>query len=285
MIQVTKYYNRPTVSYLEKIKNKYRYPLIILKQLVITDFKLRYQSSFLGYVWTLLKPLALFAILYIVFVKVLNVGADSPHFGVSLLLGIVLWNYFVEVTMGGINAVVGNSELMRKIYFPRYVVVLAGSFSAFINLLLTMIVVFVFMYINGVEFTATSIFVVFPIIEMFVFSLSLAFILSALYVRFRDVNYIWEVLLQAAFYATPIIYPFSLVMDQSQLFAKILIINPMAQIVQDSRALLIYSETPTINDVFGNSFAIIIPLLIVSILTVFAIYYFKKRSPYFAEEV
>src|SRR5205085_912081 len=109
---------------------RYRYSIILLKQLVKTDFKLRYQGSLLGYIWSLLRPLALFVILYTVFAKILKVGNAIPNFPIYLLLGIVFWNYFAEVTTGSVTAIVGRGDLLRKLSFPRYVIVLAGSFSA-----------------------------------------------------------------------------------------------------------------------------------------------------------
>lgn len=270
---------------IQKIRQRYTYSLILLHRLVVTDFKIRYQGSVLGYLWTLLRPLALFAILYLVFVEFLRFGADEPHFAVSLLLGIVLWNYFVEVTMGGVTAIVGQGDLLRKLSFPRYVIVVAGSFSALINLVLNLIVVLFFMVLNGVDFRWEGLLAVFPIIELFIFSLSIAFLLSALYVKFRDINYIWEVVLQAGFYATPIIYPLSMAIAISPAAVKLLILNPMAQIIQDVRALLINPNTPTITDIYENPFARLIPVTIVIVLAILAVYYFKKQSPYFAEEI
>jgi len=177
-----------------ELKNKYRYAHILLRQLVITDFKLRYKGSALGYVWTLLRPLALFAILYVVFVYFLKIGAAVPHYAVYLLIGVVLWNYFVEVTMNGLSAIVGKGDLMRKLAFPRYVVVVSGSLSALINLGINLLVVALFMGINGTPFTLSAL-LIFPLIlELFIFGLGIAFLLSALYVRFRDINYIQLVL-------------------------------------------------------------------------------------------
>src|SRR5690348_2520218 len=108
---------------IDKIKQRYNYSLILLRELVITDFKLRYQGSVLGYVWSLLRPLALFLILYFVFAKFLRIGDAVPHFPVYLLLGIVIWNYFAEVTNGGVSAIVGRGDLIRKLNFPKYVIV------------------------------------------------------------------------------------------------------------------------------------------------------------------
>lgn len=270
---------------IQRIKAKYRYSIILLRQLVITDFKLRYKNSVLGYLWTLLRPLALFCILYVVFVKFLRVGDQIPHFAVYLLLGIVFWNYFLEVTSGGIGAIVGRGDLLRKLSFPRYVVVVSGSISALINLFINLLVVLFFMVINDVPFRINAVLVIFPIIEIFVFSLGVAFLLSALYVRFRDINYIWEVAMQGAFYATPILYPISLVLDISIPLGKVMMINPMAQIIQDARSFVVTDQTQTIATVYGSSLARIIPIGIVVLITFVGIGYFRRRSPYFAEEI
>jgi len=273
------------VEIFEKLKRRYRYSVILLRQLVITDFKIRYKGSVLGYVWTLLRPLALFAVLYVVFVNFLRIGGDVPHFAVYLLLGVVLWNYFVEVTINGVSAIVGKGDLLRKLFFPRYVIVIAGSFSALINLLVNLVVIAIFMIINNVPFTLSILWVIPLIIELFIFSLSIAFILSALYVRFRDINYIWEVVLQAGFYATPILYPITMVVAMSPLVSRLMILNPVAQIMQDARYLAITDKTLTITGVYGNSFARLIPLIIVISVAIIGVVYFRKKSPSFAEEI
>lgn len=270
---------------MKQLKQRYRYSLILLKQLVKTDFKIRYQGSVLGYLWTLLRPLALFTVLYVVFVKFLSVGDQVPYFAVYLLLGIVFWNFFVEVTTGSVGAIVGKGDLMRKLSFPRYVIIVAGSFSAFINLLINMLVVFFFMFLSGVPWRINGLLIVFPLFELFIFSLSVGLLLGALYVRFRDINYIWEVALQAGFYATPILYPISLVVAMSLPVAKILMLNPMAQMIQDARSFLVTSETQTISTIYGNEWARLIPVSIVLVTAVVAVRYFRKRAPYFAEEV
>lgn len=270
---------------IRKTQKKYRYSVILLKQLVITDFKLRYKGSALGYLWSLLRPLALFAVLYVVFVNFLKFGAGQPHFAVSLLMGVILWNYFVEVTSNGLSSVVGRGDLMRKLSFPRYVIVVAGSFSALINLSINLVVVGVFILLNGVELTWSALWIFPLILELFVLGLAIALLLSALYVRFRDINYIWEVVLQAGFYATPIIYPITMVIAMAPIAAKVMMLNPVAQIVQDVRASVIYADTPTITTLFGNPLAHLIPIAIVIILAVVSVLYFKKRSPGFAEEI
>lgn len=268
------------------LKSKYRYSVILLKQLVKTDFKLRYQNSALGYVWTLLKPFSLFLIMYLVFAKILKAGGDIPHFGVYLLLGIVIWNYFTEVTTGSLSAIVSRGDLLRKVNFPRYVIILSGSFSALINLCFNLVVVGIFMIVFGADVQFEKlIFVPVLVAELFVFSLAIGFLLSALYVRFRDISFIWDVVMQGAFFATPIMYQFSLVTSQSMVAGKVLISSPIAQLMQDMRAILITPVTDTTTDVFGNPIARLIPLGLVLVVTVGAGWYFKRRSRYFAEEV
>lgn len=267
---------------LQKLRARYRYSLILLRELVVTDFKLRYQSSFLGYLWSLLRPLALFVILYFVFSK-LGTSAGLPYFNVYLFLGILVWNYFSEVTNNGVNAIVGRGDLLRKINFPKYVIVLAGSFSALINLAINMLVFLGFMFFLGADPHMSSVWLV-PVLifELFVLSLALAFGLGALFVRFRDVNYIWEVIMQGAFYATPILYALSFMPQKAQ---EILILSPVAQIIQDLREILVTNQTLTIGEVYHNEAMRLVPVGMTVVIAILAAYYFRKRSRYFAEEI
>ncbi len=266
-----------------RLKSRYRYSTILLKQLVKTDFKLRYQGSVLGYAWSLLRPLFLFVILYLVFGVFLKAKGNIPHYPVYLLLGIVLWNYFAEVTVGGVAAIVSKGELIRKINFPKYVIILAGSASAFINLMINFVVIAIFMIVGHVAIGWQALVMIPLIIELFILSIALAFFLSALFVKFRDVTYIWEVIMQAAFYATPILYPLSLI---PHVWARLLILNPMAQIIQDARYVLVTDKTQTIAQVYGGDKWIwAIPLGLTMIITVLSATYFRSQSKFFAEEV
>lgn len=269
---------------IQSLRQRYRYSAILLRQLVITDFKLRYQGSVLGYVWSLLRPLLLFAILYVVFVHFLRFGEGFPNFAVYLLTGIVLWTFFAEITNNSVTAIVNKGDIIRKVNFPKYVIVLAGAFSALINLVLNFVVILVFILVSGIEFRVDILLVPLYILELFVFALGLGFILGALFVRIRDLNYIWEVIMQALFYATPIIYPLSMVSDRWPEVAQIMLLSPVAQAIQDVRYLLITDHTQTLHSLAGLPVSIIPPLLVVAVLIV-AVIYFKKRSPSFAEEV
>lgn len=270
---------------IERWRAKYRYSIILLKELVRTDFKLRYQSSFLGYIWSLLRPLFMFAILYLIFGVVFNAGATIPHYPAYLLLGILLWNYFAEVTNSGVTAIVSKGDLLRKLNFPKYVIVLAGSISALINLVINFAVLAIFLVIGGVDLHWSSLLLPLTLIQLFVFSIGVAFLLSALYVRFRDIGYIWEILMQAAFYLTPILYPISFVIDRSPDIAQILMLNPVAQIIQDSRYLLVTHEAQTFEQIFSSGWYRLIPVGLTLAFAVTAAWYFRRQSPKFAEEV
>lgn len=276
---------------LQKIVDRYQYSWILLKELVKTDFKLRYQGSMLGMAWSVLRPLMLFAVMYIVFVRFLRFGAGIPHFAVSLLLAQTLWSFFQEATSQGMRAIVDRGDLLRKINFPKYIVVISSTVSAFINLLISLVVVLVFMIINGVEFRWTVVLFPLLIIELYIFALAIAFLLSTLYVKFRDIGHIWDVIMQIWFYLTPIIYPLSQIINMGGyglLVAKaLLVLNPVAQVIQDARYVMVTTQTETIWNTVGAGFPLlrIIPMLLIVVLFIIGVTVFRKSSRKFAEEL
>lgn len=253
----------------------------ILREMVSTDFKVRYQGSVLGYFWSLLKPLFLFAILYVVFTYIIPLGKDVEHYPVYLLLGIVLWNFFTEATMQGASSVVARGDLIRKISIPRYLVVIASSLSAMINLGLSLIVVFVFALLNGVMPSFTWLLIIPIVLELYVFALGASFLLAAMYVKFRDITYIWEIVLQAGFYASAIIFPLTLVPGELQ---KWFFLNPIVQMIQDARWAIATDTSITIWSTI-SSWVVIVPFVIVATVAIAGFLYFRKRSPYFAEDI
>lgn len=268
---------------MHKLSQRYRYSIILLRELIRTDFKIRYQNSILGYVWSLLRPLLLFLILYFVFTKFLKVGTGVSHYPVYLLLGLLFWNFFVEVTMGSVGAIVGKGDLIRKINFPKYTIILAVVAGALINLSLTSVVIVIFMITGHVHVTWQALIIVPLILELIAMGITAAFFLSTAFVKYRDMSYIWEVIIQAAFYATPILYPLTRIPHS---YAKILILNPLAQVIQDSRYVLITHSSDTISTVYnGDRWIWAIPIGLTFILLVFTSTYFRRRSKSFAEEV
>lgn len=268
---------------LRTVKQRYQYSLILLKQLIITDFKIRYQGSALGYAWSLLRPLLLFMVLFVVFDKFLRASSGVPHYPVYLLIGIVLWNFFGEITAGSVAAIVSKGDLIRKLNFPRYIIVLAVAASALINLGLNTIIIIIFMVFAGANITWVLLpIALLAVAELAVFSLAIGFILSALFVRLRDVGYIWEVILQVGFYATPVIYPVTRLPHLAQ---HVILLSPVAQVMQDVRRALVAPNVSTLHDAYGTWLITIVPPLVVVLVTVGAVAFFRKRSRAFAEEV
>ena len=258
---------------------------ILLAELTKTDFKLRYQGSVLGYLWALLRPLMMFAILYVVFAKLLKFGGDVPHYPVYLLAGTTMWSFFTECTSQGIQAMVVRGDLIRKISFPKYIVVVSATLTAVINMLINLVVVIVFALINGVTPSWSWLLVPFSLIEIYILSLSIAFLLGAINVKYRDVTSIWDVMTQALFYAVPIFYPISMVAESSTTAAKILLLNPIAQAIQDIRHNLITPDTVTTWNYVNNFWLQILPIILIFIVLIFAAFYFRKKSKFFAEEI
>ena len=257
---------------------------VLLKELVKTDFKLRYQGSVLGYLWALIRPLMMFAILYIVFAKLLRFGGDIPHYPVYLLVGTSMWSFFTECTSQGIQSIVLRSDLLRKISFPKYIVVVSATLTAVINMIINLVVIVIFALINGVTPSLSWLLVPLSLIELYALSLGVAFLLGALNVKFRDITSIWDVLVQAMFYAVPIIYPISMVSASSMIASKIILLNPISQAIQDIRHNLITAETVTTWNYLNNPLVKVLPILLTLFVLVIAALYFRKKSKFFAEE-
>lgn len=256
---------------------------ILLAELTKTDFKLRYQGSVLGYLWALLRPLMMFTILYVVFAKLLKIGNDIPHYPVYLLCGTTMWSFFTECTQQGIQAIINHGDLLRKISFPKYIVVISATLTAVINMLINLTVILVFALINGVTPSLSWLLVLPSLLELYALSLGIAFLLGSINVKYRDVTSIWEVFVQALFYAVPIIYPISMVASTSPLAAKIILLNPISQAIQDIRFHLITTETIT-SGAYLNGLAVL-PFALTILLLIIGAVVFRRKSRFFAEEV
>ena len=255
----------------------------LLSELVRTDFKLRYQGSVLGYAWSLLRPLFMFAILYIVFVRFIPLGKDVPHYPAYLLLGIVLWNFFVELTSQGLGSIVGRGDLIRKISIPRWMIIFSSSVSALINLSLNLLVLAIFLVINGVNPGLNLLWLPVYVVEIYILAAGLALFLSAAFVKYRDIGYIWEVAVQAGFYVSAIIYPLTKI--EGEVYRKLILLNPIAQAIQDTRDKLITNQSLTASDVFNGGFYMFIPFFIVVVIFLIGAWYFRKQQKYFAENI
>ena len=254
----------------------------LIRQLAAADFKLRYQGSILGYLWSLLKPLAIFVILYLVFVRFLRFGEQVEFFSVYLLLGIVLWTFFLETTSHGLKVIVDQRDLIRRINFPRLLLLLAGSVNSLINLILNLLIVAVFLRVVGADIRLAALWLPLLLVQLYLLALAVSLFLSTLYVRFRDIGHIWEIIAQGLFYLTPILYPLTIVPAEA---AKWLLVNPLAQIIQDLRYVLVTDQSPTINQFFGSHAIRWLPLAITLIALAGSLWYFQHQAQTFAERV
>ena len=273
-------------DFFESLKKRYHYAMVVFKELVKTDFQLRYQGSFLGMVWSVLKPLMLFAVMYVVFVKFLKFSDGTPTFPISLLCGTCLWSFFSESTSMGMRAIVDRGDLLRKIHFPNYIIVASTTMGSMISLGINLGVVILFGFFAHAHYTWRILLVPLSIIQLYCLGLGVALLLGSLYVYFRDVAHIWEVVLQAMFYATPIIYPISMVAQNKEFSwaADILMLNPTTQTIMDIRHNLLSPEyVPTVWTMVDNKLLCLLPYVLSAVILWLGIHVFRKYSAKFAE--
>jgi ABC-2 type transport system permease protein len=255
--------------------------------LATTDFKLRFFGSVLGYLWQLMRPLMLFGILYVVFSQFLKFQGPEEYYGVALLLAIVLFNFFGEATGGAVRSILMREQLVRKIDFPRLAVPLSTVLQALFNLGLNLVPVFVFLIAAGGRPRWS--WLAFPLLiaVLAILGLALAMLLSSLYVRYRDVEPIWDVVLQAMFYATPILYTAELLKEKAGETAVrlLLLCNPFAAIVQEAKHLVIDPSHPSTAAVVGSHGLLLIPILTIAALFVIGYKVFEREAPRIAEDL
>jgi ABC-2 type transport system permease protein len=261
-----------------------RHQARVLHVIAAADFKLKYSGSALGYVWSIVKPLALFSMLYAVFGHIFHLGSISHYYPLSLLMGIVLFNFFSDASLLGMWSLVMRESLLRKLNFPRMIIPASATLTAAITFGVNAIVIAVFIAWNGLAPQWTWIFIIPLLLELYIFVLGISLLLSALYVRLRDVAQVWELVLQLLFYASPIIYPIGFL---PPILRKLVFLNPFTQVLQDIRSIILYPDLGpnkiTVNGAFGSPFARLLPLAIVAVVFLVGFYYFRREEPWFAE--
>ena len=251
--------------------------------LASTDFRLKFFGSALGYLWQLMRPLLLFGIIYLVFAEFVKLGENVPFYPVVLLSGVILFTFYSEATGAAVTSVLDREALLRKIRFPRLVIPTASVLTAVFNLGLNLVVVLIFMIASGVEPHPSWIQAPFIIAALIVLAQGLAMLVSALYVRYRDVRPIWDVVLQVTFYATPLLYPIERV--SSETAQKLIMMNPLAALVQQFRHAVIDPAAPSTVDVLGSYALLMIPVALAVGLTVLGFVTFQRGARTMAERL
>ncbi len=249
--------------------------------LAVTQFRLKFYGSVLGYLWQLVRPLLLFGVLYVVFTQFLRLGAEVRFFPVVLLTGIVLYSFVNEAVSGCVGALVEREPLLRKVEFPRMAIPCAVVLTALMNLGLNLLAVVVFAIITGVPLAATLWQVPLVLALLVAFALGIGLLVSALFVRYRDVSPITDVFLQLLFYGSPIIYTLELV--EERIDPDWLLLNPFAVVLQAMRHAAI---DPRADGAFGfDAWQPYAGLAIAAALLALGFVVFRRQAPYVAEEL
>lgn len=257
---------------LKHLNELYNYRNLIWK-LSWGEFKLRYKNSILGYFWSLLEPLLMLTVLYFVFSNLMRVQVE--YYQLFLLLGIILWNFLSRSTNIGMFAIVGKPDMVKKIYFPRDIFVISSCITALLMSLFESVVFFIFMAVFRVPISFNIVYAPLILVFLFILALGISMALSALNVYYRDVQFIWDVLMQAGFFATPILYTIDILPDN---FRSIFLLNPMARIIISARDTIIYSTPARFEDLLFMFVTSVFFLIIGYII-------FSRLEPGFAEEI
>jgi ABC-2 type transport system permease protein len=260
------------------------------------EFKLKFFGSVLGYAWQVMKPLLLFGVLYVFFVVITKVGGSGKpsekFYGVQLLGSIVLFTFFAEATGGAVRSVVDRENLVRKIQFPRLVIPLAMVLLAFFNLMMNLVVVFAFALISGVRPMLSWLELPLILAMLVLFSTGLAMLLSAMYVRFRDMQPIWEVVTQIIFYGSPVIIPILSVREKlitpphhDQLLYHLYMLNPLVTVFQQFRHAVVTHATLSAGQALGSWTALLEPLALVVAVFALGFWVFNRSAPFVAENL
>lgn len=255
----------------------------LLYIIAVTDFKKTYFGTALGYLWSIARPLMLFAVLLVVFTKIIRFDT-VPNYPVLLLMNIVLYGFFQEATLIAVGSVVGQEAIVRKTQFPRLIIPLSVVLTSVFNLLLNLIVVVIFLFGFGV--TPTWTWLLFPILVVLlvVITTAVSMILSSLYPRFRDVSIIWTVFTTALFYATPILYTLDNLTTHHTL-RQLILLNPLAPIFELARKWMIQPSAPDPAAAAGGWAHLIAPAAIYVVVCVLAVWVFNREAPRIAEQL
>jgi ABC-2 type transport system permease protein len=251
--------------------------------LAVMEFKLRFFGSVLGYLWQLMRPLLLFGVLYVVFTEFVKLGVGVRFYPAVLLTSIVMFGFFADATSASVSSLVDRENLVRRIEFPRLVVPLAVILNGYFNLILNLLAVLVFVLITGVE--PRWEWLLFPLVLVALGALvgGVSMLLSALYVRFRDMQPIWEVVLQALFYATPILYVIEKL--PAGRIQHLVMLSPLAALLTQVRHTFIDPQAPSAAQAAGGSVRLLVPIGIVLGLLALGFWVFNREAPRIAEEL
>jgi ABC-2 type transport system permease protein len=251
--------------------------------LAVLEFRLKFFGSVLGYFWQLMRPLLLFGVLYFVFTELVRLGGGVQDYPVILLMGIIIYTFYAEATGTAVGSVPDRESLVRKVHFPRLVIPLSVVLTTFLNFALNFIVVMLFVLASGIAPRWSWLEIVPLVIALGLLSTGIGTLLAALFVRYRDVRPIWDVILQMTFYGSPILYPIEKIPDES--LQRLIMCSPLAVIVQQARHAIIDADAPSAAEVMGGAVWLLIPLAVLIGVCVLGYVVFDRSAPHIAEEL
>jgi ABC-2 type transport system permease protein len=261
------------------------YLLRVLGVTAAAEYRLKYSGSALGYFWSVAKPLAFFTVLYLVFGHVFKLNSLSTYYPVSLLIGIVMYTFVSDATNLAMYSLVARQSLLRKLVFPRVVIPTSAVLTSGITFGVNLIVVAAFIAFKGIEPRLSWLWVIPLLLELFVLVLGVSLVLSAVFVRLRDVGQVWDLVLQLFFYASPIIYPIGYLPGWARTLA---FLNPFTQILQQIRAIVLYPDLAT-NKITASQalggWGSLAPIAIALVIAAAGLAFFRREEPWFAERV
>ena len=247
-----------------------------------TDFRVRYANTLLGYVWTILRPLIFFGLIFLVLREILRFGANVENYGLMLVLNIVIFQFFSEASSRAVRSVTSKEAVVRKMQFPRIVIPLSVSLTAGFTLVLNLVAVFPLFLIAGLEPRPSWLLLPLVILVLVIFTTGLALILSVSYVRTEDTAEIWTLTARMMFYAAPIIYPIELVPDP---FRTIVAMNPLAPLLEQARVWVVDPAAPNAVEAAGVLAGLVVPLTLIAAIAIFGLWLFEREAPRVAEEL
>jgi ABC-2 type transport system permease protein len=250
--------------------------------LALTDWKLRFYGSVLGYLWQLARPFAFFGVIYVVFTQIVDLGDQIKNYGVYILFALVLFNFFAEVTNGCVRSLVTRENLLRKISFPRLAIPMSVTLTGLFNLGGTLVAVFVFAVASGV-YPDLGWLELIPLVALLaLLSSGIGMLLSVLFVRYRDIEPVWEVITQILFYGSPVLYVSTLVDDCCE---RPYTSQPLAAIMAEMRHAIVDSTAPDAATALGGAARLLIPLSVIAGAFALGLWAFNREAPRIAEHL
>jgi ABC-2 type transport system permease protein len=260
-----------------RLRERLTYQARVVGVLARTEFKVKYASSVLGYIWSLGKPLMYFGVLYVVFSGLFE--TTIPDFPVYLLIGIVLFTFFNDAVTASLPSIVARGPLLRRIAFPPFVIPLAATLTAAMTFALNCIAVAIFVAASQIPPELSWLLLIPLVLELYLFAIGVSLLVSSLYVRFRDVEHLWEVFSSILFFSTPIMYPVSILPTWAQ---QVISLNPLVQVIQDARSLVLGPDAQT-QEVLGDYGGHLAPFAVLAAVVATGIWFQRRESPRFAE--